>query len=148
MPFTILIGIVVGTLLAPVVILTANEVHGVYDRAYPIVEMQGKLISLANDEAVIALSGRKLRECSYVRIQAYSLSENGDLNDAFITRTDMPEDGESKPKGSFLFGSWRVWPLPNSHGIVVYANHLCGSRVVLTKIADIPLQGHKGRTPT
>lgn len=62
------------------------------------------------------------------------------MTDTFIVRTDIPESRDTKPRGTFDVGTWRVWPLPDSKGIAVYLNHMCGSRLVITQIADIPLK--------
>lgn len=139
MPLTIATGIVLGGLLSPVAIATNDWLAAQYDRVFPVVEMNGQLLSLGDDEAVIALAGRKNRECTYTGIQAYSVGRDGNMTDTFIVRTDIPESRDTKPRGTFDVGTWRVWPLPDSRGIVVYINHLCGSRVVLTKVAHIPL---------
>lgn len=144
MPFTIVLGLSLGGLLVPFGGVVDEWLSQRYDRMFPVVEMTGTLISRGDNEAVIAIGGRKLRECSYVRIQAYSVGADGNMTDAFISRTDIPESGETKPPGNFQVGTWRVWPLPQSRGLVVYVNHLCGSRIVLTKIADIPLNHGKG----
>jgi hypothetical protein len=131
--------------LAPVGMAALDQLQDMYDSAFPVVDMKGKLISFSDDEAVVSIVGRKNRACNYVRIQAYSLDADGNMSDAFIARTDLPESGETKPRGSYTIGTWRIWPLPQSHGVVVYVNHLCGSRIVLTKIAEIPLAVPTGK---
>lgn len=146
MPFTIVIGLSLGGLLVPLGTSLYDWLADRYDGAFPVVEMHGKLLSHGDNEAVIALGGRKLRDCSYIRIQAYSVGADGNMSDTFIARTDIPEHGGTRPIGEFQIGTWRVWPLPNSRGITVYINHLCGSRIVLTKVADIPFDNNwKGK---
>ena len=146
MPFTIVIGLSLGGLLVPLGTSLYDWQADRYDGAFPVVEMHGKLLSHGDNEAVIALGGRKLRDCSYIRIQAYSVGADGNMSDTFIARTDIPEHGGARPIGEFQIGTWRVWPLPNSRGITVYINHLCGSRIVLTKVADIPFDNNwKGK---
>jgi hypothetical protein len=140
MPFTVLLGFALGGLLAPLGMSLLNEAYLVYDGMFPVIKTEGRLLSAGNNEAVIAIVGEKLRPCTYVRIQAYSVGRDNNLEDAFIARVDSPESGETRPIGTYTFGAWRVWPLPDSKGIVVYVNHLCGSRLVLTKIADISLE--------
>lgn len=139
MPFTIIFGLSLGGLLVPFGGAAFEWFSQQYDRMFPVVDMTGTLISQGDNEAVIAIGGRKLRECSYVRIQAYSVGADGNMTDTFISRTDIPESGATKPQGNFQIGTWRVWPLPNSRGITIYVSHLCSSRVVLTKIAELPL---------
>lgn len=138
MPFTIVFGLALGGLLVPIGSMLTDSATTYYDQAFPVVEMSGTLISYSNNEAVIAIGGSKLRECSYVRMQAYSRAADGNMMDAFIMRVDTPESGVTRPVGAFRVGTWRVWPLPQSKGVVVYISHLCGSRLVMTKIVDIP----------
>jgi len=139
MPFTIIVGIAIGGLLVPVATSFTEWAAERYDSAFPVIAMTGTLLSIGDNEAVITLQGRKLRKCAYLRTHAYALDADGDMHDAYITRIDMPETGTTRPIGDFQSGMWRVWPLPNSRGIVVYMNHLCGARVVVTRGADIDL---------
>lgn len=139
MPFTIVLGLSLGAVLVPAGTYFADAIAAQYDETFPVVEIRGTLVSVADGEAVISMSGKKNRECTYIGIRAYSLGKDGNLSDAFIARTDTPINGNTRPVGSFVIGTWRVWPLPDSRGITVYANHLCGSRIVLTKIADVAL---------
>ncbi len=139
MPLTIITGLTFGVMLVPIATFVVDWVEDRYDAAYPVVEMTGTLLSQQTGEAIIALDGRKIRDCIYLRTRAYAIDSTGHLNDTFIARVDMPETGETRPAGDFRGGMWRVWPLPNSRGIVVYTNHLCGSRVVVTKVANINL---------
>lgn len=139
MPFTILLGLAVGGAMVPIGGTVVDGTTTIYDRVFPVVEMNGTLISYAHEEAVIALAGRKLRDCDYVRVQAYSLGADGNMSDAFIVRIDAPESGITRPRGNFLIGAWRVWPLKQSRGIAIYLHHFCGSRFVLSKAAEIPL---------
>lgn len=139
MPITIVVGIVLGALLVPVGTSFTDWLAKQYDKSFPVVVMSGILLSMSNNEAVIALQGRKLRECAYLRTRAYAMDGDGDMHDTYIARADMPETGETRPVGAFQIGVWRVWPLPNSRSVVIYTNHLCGSRIVVTRAADIDL---------
>lgn len=144
MPFTIALGLALGGFLVPIGSLLSDLVAEQYDTTFPVVDMQGTLISSSDGEAVIAMSGRKNRDCTYVGIRAYSLGRDGNLSDAYITRVDLPAGGATRPTGSFIVGTWRVWPLPDSRGVTVYSTHLCGSRIVLTKMADVALPQSTG----
>jgi hypothetical protein len=139
MPLTIATGILFGAMLVPIGTAFADWLIERYDLAFPVVAMHGTLMSISDNEATITLQGRKLRKCGYIRLRAYAIDGDGDMHDTYIARVDVPETGETRPTGEFSSGMWRVWPLPNSRGIVVYANHLCGSRIVVTKVADIDL---------
>jgi hypothetical protein len=139
MPFTIAVGLLIGLVVSPVTTLLSDALFNAYDRAFPVVSAQASLISSNHDEVVISLRGVKLRDCSYLRLQAYSTNAHGETTDAFIGRMDGPTNGETRPKGAFMAGEWKVWPVEGAVSVVVYVNHLCGHRVVLTKLADIPL---------
>lgn len=139
MPFTIIVGMGLGALLVPVGTSLTDWMADQYDRTFPVVVMTGALLSMSDNEAIVSLQGRKLRECAYIRTRAYAMDGDGDMHDTYIARVDMPETGETRPVGSFQSGVWRVWPLPNSRAIVIYMNHLCGSRLVVTRGADIDL---------
>ena len=139
MPLTIIFGLALGGLLVPFGNLIGDELSELYDDAFPVVEMSTTLVVAANGEAVIAMSGKKNRDCTYVGIRAYSLDRDGNMSDAHITRTDGITESGTRPVGSFIVGTWRIWPIPDSSGISVYANHLCGSRMVLTKIAGLTI---------
>lgn len=139
MPLTIIVGIGLGAMLVPIGASFAEWTAEQYDKAFPVVVMTGTLLSLSDNEAMISLQGRKLRKCAYIRTRAYAMDGDGDMHDTYIARADMPETGETRPVGAFQSGIWRVWPLPNSRSIVVYMNHLCGSRIVVTHGADIDL---------
>lgn len=139
MPFTIVFSVIVGVAAVPLAGVLVDGIYSQYDRIFPVVEASGALISQGNDEAVVAIGGSIRRNCIRLRLQAYALGTDGNMYDAFIVRTDMPEKPDTRPLGSFQVGTWRVWPLPNSRGLSIYVSHLCGSRIVLTKIVDLPL---------
>jgi hypothetical protein len=139
MPFTIILGLSLGAILVPAGTYFADAVAERYDAAFPVLEMTGNLVSASDGEAVISMAGTKNRDCTYIGIRAYSLDKDGNMSDVFIARTDNPTVGSTRPVGTFIIGSWRIWPLPDSKGVTVYASHLCGSRIVITKIAEVPL---------
>ena len=110
-----------------------------FDDRFPVVEMSGALISATDGEVILSIGGTKNRDCEYLRLQAYTVNANGTLGDASVSRIDRFERGDTKPKGRYSIGSWRIWPRGDAVRVIVYANHLCGARVVQTKIAEVAL---------
>ena len=110
-----------------------------FDDRFPVVDMDGTLIAAAAEEVTITIGGTKNRDCEYLRLQAYTVNANGTLGDASVARIDRFERGDTKPTGKYSIGSWRIWPRGDAVRVIVYANHLCGTRVVQTKIADVAL---------
>lgn len=135
-------GLLAGlVLLVPMAQSVSQQALLTWDRLNPVVSMSGMLVQSSADEVVLSISGVKHRDCQYLRITAYTEWADGSMRDAYISRIDMPEKGETKPKGNFHIGSWRVWPRAGGVRVLAYVHHLCGSRMVTTKVADVPLDG-------
>lgn len=115
-----------------------------YDRAAPIVEMQGKLIHTDGHSTLIHITGKKMRDCKFVRINAYyQFRGNGMLVDAFLERMAGPIDGATKPVGEYDLGMWRIWPTDDATKVLVYVHHECCGphpETVLSKIAEVPIE--------
>jgi len=110
-----------------------------YDAANPVLELNGTIKSLDNDSIVVHAEGEKVRNCQYIRLQAYTLHADGRLHDAQIERVDQHEDHDHKVKGAFDFGTWRIWPKGDAVGLQVFSQHLCSNRMVMSKIFDMKL---------
>lgn len=139
MRWTVLLAAFAGFFLAPVGQTWWRSVLYGYDDARPVVVMTGKLVSRNGDEVYIHMGGKKMRQCDYLRVQAYSRAMDGRLSDSYIRRVDIAERGDSKPIGAFDLGTWRIWPVGDAVGVVVYVQHDCDGRLVTTKIADVPI---------
>lgn len=138
MPFTVMIAAVVGYSVAPGG--GADQLYSIYDDLFPVVEMTGHLVSQEEGAAVVTASGEKKRSCQYITLHAYARRADV-LYDINAERVDKPADGHTKPVGKASIGHWRVWPLYGSDAVVLAVKHSCGGRLVVSKIADIPLRG-------
>ena len=137
-PVTLVVSLVFALLvLVPASTGLWAEGLKAFDRAYPVVEMSGTLLRATDNEVVVSIAGRKLRDCQYLRITAYAVGSDGVMRDAYIERVDHPEKGETKPIGAYDIGAWRVWPTHGAAAVRVYVHHVCGSRLVTTLIADV-----------
>lgn len=139
MPWTLIAGVIVGVLLAPIGPTWWNSALKYYDEVQPVVRMQGYLVARAEDAVVISLSGEKLRSCDYLRIQAYAVTRAGGLEDAYIRREDMPERGDTKPVGTYSLGYWRIWPVAGAQAVRIYVQHDCNGRLVQTRLTEVSL---------
>jgi hypothetical protein len=108
-----------------------------YDARNPVLKLDAKVVLATADSVVISATGDKVRSCQYVRLQAYGVDTNGVLYDASIERIDQFEDKDSKPVGSFNFGTWRIWPRGNSVRVQIFSQYLCGQRMVVQRILDL-----------
>lgn len=136
MRYSIIAAAVAGTIFG--LLVPATAMWPVYDRLFPVVEMRGQLVRFDADAAVVHITGRKLRDCKYIRIQAYTEAAEGRLRDIYIRRVDIPETGGTKATGNYDIGYWAVRPVDVAHDDVrVFVQHECSGRTVLTKIAEI-----------
>lgn len=139
MPWTIAVGVLVGLLIAPAGQSWWLAALRYYDEIRPVVRMDGWVVSRAPDAVVVTFSGEKLRECVYLRLQAYAVTASGTLEDAYIRREDMEARGDTKPLGTFSIGYWRIWPVAGAKAVRVYVQHDCGGRLVQTRFGELPL---------
>jgi hypothetical protein len=115
-----------------------SPVFAVYDRYFPVVTMRGEITGSSESAIVVHMAGTKNRNCKYVRLQAFA--GKGDiLRDVNLMRIDVPESGATKPQGTFDIGYWRIWPVDKSETVLVFAQHDCDGRTVITKIAEVTL---------
>lgn len=109
----------------------------------PVVKMQGELVAPPHEgQVLIRMHGQKLRgeECAYKGLQAFGDRAAGPQADLRLARVDLPEEGNTKPRGAFDIGVWRVWPVEGVVQVNVYVMHDCGTgRLWATKIAEVPL---------
>jgi hypothetical protein len=127
--------LLLSTTLADVV---SQRLHSLYTRFNPVVEMTGALVSAGPDYSIIHISGRKLRECKYISMQAFT-GKQGSRRDAEKLRVAAPDDGYSKPPGLYDLGHWRIWPTDGSDTAEMYVIHDCDGYPVTTRIAEVRL---------
>jgi hypothetical protein len=135
--FAPLIGVLLGSYLS-----TFNLHDRVAFWLRPVVQMKGDVVAGPTDSYVILhIYGSKLRgeECVYKGLQAFGERAVGPAVDLRIARVGIPEDGATKPRGTYDIGLWRVWPVDGIDTVKVYVTHQCGERFVATKIAEVEL---------
>lgn len=137
MPYLIF-AFLVGALLSPLVANISPMSGNLYDKIYPVVTMVGKIKGRNEDSVDVQMGGTKHRSCKFLRLQGFTRLD-GVLRDSNITRIDAKSEGITKPLGTFDIGVWRVWPINGGTDVVVYVNHDCDGRIVVTKIADAQL---------
>lgn len=108
----------------------------------PVVEMKGRVVApLQGGEIVIGMRGWKHRgvECEYKGVQAFGIRQAAPNVDLRMARIDIPEDKNTKPKGWYDIGVWKVWPVasPSLMGVEVIITHNCGGTLWSTQIAYI-----------
>jgi hypothetical protein len=143
MPFLIGTMVIVGAFLGGAVVPAVHGLIEAFDAANPVLVVRARVVSVSTEDVVVSLAGEKRRDCQYIGLQAYTRQRGIDaLTDAYIRRLDIPETGVTRPIGSFRsFGEWRIWPRGNASVVLVYANHGCSGRLVISKVAEIQLPG-------
>lgn len=135
-PVAALAGAVVGVMLSPGGGL--DWAWGAYDRAFPVVEMQGVIAKRDDQSVTVHIGGKKNRSCQYLTIRAYA-NIGGALVDINTERADRPEDKHTKPVGVFSIGYWRAWPVASATSVQWHVSHSCDGRLVVTKVAEAVL---------
>lgn len=145
MPYLIGSMVIVGGLLGGAVVPAVQGVFEAFDVANPVVTAHATMLPpAAPDEVLVHLSGSKDRDCQYIGLQAYTRRAFDDtLSDAYIQRVDVQqESGATRPRGRYAsLGTWRIWPRGNADVVLIYAQHACGGRLVVGKLAEMRLPG-------
>ena len=136
---SILLGLILGLFGGQVLSGMADVLTEQYDALRPVVKISGERVGADDNAVLIHMVGDKLRDCNYLRVTAFTADGSGRMRDAYINREARRETGETKPRGSFDFGTWRLWPTDGALRAIVYISHQCGGRIVRTKIADVAL---------
>lgn len=139
MPWTVLSAALAGFLIAPIGQSGWRAALEAYDQAQPVVTAIVNTTSRDGNAVLLDVTVTKLRECGYLRVQAYTRSPDGTLSDAYAVRVDMPEKGDNKPRGKFGIGKWRIWPLDKAEAVLVFVQHDCDGRIVQSKLAEVAL---------
>lgn len=136
---TVALGAIAGLSAGPAVKWVSHQIADIYDAQFPVVIMQGKLIAMRDNMALVRISGTKARDCKYLRIVGYVVSEQGQRRDAFIRRVSTPEAGDTKSTGWYDIGIWEIGPLDDHWRVQAETRHLCGDHEVRTIVADVRL---------
>ena len=138
--WTVILSIIAGLVIAGVFTPMVAWVQEQYDVLNPVVEMHADVVRADSESITVALSGRKLRMCQYVRMQAYMREESGEMIDSQIVRLDRSVDSATRPIGSFDFGVWRIWPVHDDATTAdIYAQYVCNGRMVMVRAATVPI---------
>ena len=124
----------------PWLVLIVFVVPILVDAVLPVVIANSVSMSKEENAVVIKIEGWKIRECTYLGVQAFAVPQNGAKVDAFLVRLDQPATNRTKPIGKFNMGTWRVWPTVGAERMVVYAAYSCDAGDWRSnKIADVAL---------
>lgn len=139
MKYTIASALMAGWLAYPALM----QIPSAIDHFFPVVTMSAQLVSQERDSVTIHIQGEKHRSCRFVQLDSYYKTISGVMVDANEIRLDgQIQDGSTKPVGSFDLGLWRIFPAPQDRAteVEMFVEHDCNGRLVITKIADIPLE--------
>lgn len=134
---TVIIGVIVGLSAGPAIRWVSNAIAGAYDARFPVVEMTGAVVAVRNNAALVHIKGTKLRDCKYLRMIGYVVSEDGQRRDVFVRRVGVPESGDTKSLGAYDIGVWEIGPLDGAGRVQIETRHLCGEHEVRTVVADV-----------
>ena len=136
---SIMLGLYLGLVGGQVLTGLSGLVVEHYDDWRPVVKITGERVGAESNAVLLRLRGTKHRECEYLRLTAFTSDAGGRLTAAYINRESKKELGETLPRGTYEFGTWRLWPIDSALRAVVYISHQCGDRIVRTKVADVAL---------
>jgi len=137
---SISLGVVFGLLVVPLSVIIYNSIQDLYERAFPVVVGSGVLVSQTKEEIVVHLKEDKRRDCKFMRINAYGIDADKQLELLNIDRVDGPPIGATHPVGDIDLGAWRIWPSNDAVQVMINVQHLCGARIVVTTIANVALK--------
>ena len=111
----------------------------------PVTKMQGEEISRTGTGVVLHIYGKKIRgeECRWIEFQAFGDRYAGLPIDLYMLKADiLPNDGKTKPKGSYDLGLWSLYP---TDPVLVYqvrvnVTHNCDGTIWSTEIAKVALR--------
>lgn len=139
-PYSILAGTVLGLLVGLSNDSVEDWAFDRYDKFFPAVTTDVKVILATQDEILLLISGVKHRECILSRPpHAEGRTSGGTPVEMSIERLDKKETFSTRPIGPFAAGLWRLWPRGNAASAQIYLTYACGKRVVVAKFADVTL---------
>lgn len=142
MPWSTLMGAVIGVTAVLVTPNAVGPIRDLYDRYFPVLRMSGTVVERSGHSVVLHITGEKVRgdECRLLSVYGYAVMPSGFLADATATRLDREANSRVRDKGHYDIGLWRVVPVTDQAvGVRVVTQHDCVGRVVLSTIADVAL---------
>lgn len=121
------------------IVLTTTLFDPVRFWLYPVAKMEGEVAARGDGFVIVRIQGKKLRgvECEYLGRQAFGDRLIGPPVELYITRLDRPEDGKTKPPGTYDVGLWDIRPTLGVTRVRVYVTHNCEGTRWATEIASI-----------
>jgi hypothetical protein len=117
----------------------AEFASAIEDRLRPVSVARAADVQRVGEEIRFRLLVTRQRQgCRLVSAYAYAVTPEGFALRANADRIDhtLPRD---IPAGVEVdTGLWRVWPVAGARVMVVYTHHLCGDRLVSTKLVELP----------
>jgi hypothetical protein len=136
-PITVGLGLAFGLTAGVLSYPAVQYAQEWFDSGNHVLTLTAHVEELSATEITLHVTGDKRRDCTYVRLQAYTVDDRGVKQDAFVTRVDQQEDHDSKPPGSYDFGVWRIWPRGVATSVQVYSDHICSGRATRAKVLDL-----------
>ena len=137
---SISLGVLFGLIAVPLGMLFYESLQDLYERAFPVVVGVGVLEVQTKEELVVHLTANKRRDCKFMRVNAYGIDLAGQLELLNLVRVDGPPAGATHPVGNLDLGHWKIWPTSDAVRVMVNVQHLCGSRIVVTTLSNLPLK--------
>ena len=131
-------GVGLALLFMPVLQELGGELRDIVDDWYPpaVVEVERLPVAEPNT-AFIRMTTTKQRECDLLRTMAYTQQPDGTMSRVTMERVDHRE-ADTLPAGTIARSKpWRIYPVAPGDGVVIFAEHGCGSRTVRTRIVDL-----------
>ena len=145
--WSIVVGIMLGVLVLPVVDEEYRRFRDAQEQAaessQPVVEARGVIVERLPNAVIVQISGRKLRNCRFVGLQAYTIDKDEEQSLAKITRMDETiPSSVTRPVGAFNAGLWRIEPLKDDPvRATVWVTHECRGHSVTSVLATVALNG-------
>jgi hypothetical protein len=129
---TILVGVIIGSISAPLVGLSSQAFEDMYDRLYPVVEARVEVITKTETEWYILMYTSKKRDCKLLEVLAYNISPTKEVSKLVFER----KDGGSvnpMPLGNFRSANYVLRPPPKDRLDISFL-HECSGRTVRSPV--------------
>jgi hypothetical protein len=139
-PVLIAFSIMIGALFSIAVPLVWDSARTQYDREHPVwVTSSATVMDRTGLVVRIHVVGSKTRECELNRTWAQATYPDRPPTDATVQRPGPKSIGYvNRPLGQQDLGEFLVAPIPDdASGAVVWLEHDCGGRVVMSELARL-----------
>ncbi len=130
---------------ALVAILLVFAMPRLEDLVFPVVR-DFAVVGVHREPSAITINGylRKVRDCTFVGVQAITVDSTGHGHDAPLIFLDTPNNNIARPTGTQTWGPWRVTIKTDSdaESVRLTATHRCHWVYANdTDLINIPLKG-------